>query len=514
MAVDKEMLTLDKLIERIALYKSGKPNSSAESLGMFFNTSEYQYFYDTGTGKVFRLDDNMHEFLQKLLYENSSVEELEKAVCQWNINTQEFLDYIVKEDLLKGTAGNALYNDAFLKKAREDIKTKSRHLILELTGACNLRCKYCIYSAQETSFRGFNSESITEEIIRASIDYMNEHAAEEVFITFYGGEPLIRFDLMKYAIEYARAKITNREVHFGFTTNMTLMTKEIAEYLVQVPNMSMICSLDGPEDVQNASRVYANGEGTFQDVIKGLNYLREVIANTENDTFNLNFNAVYMVPYNKEKLYRIDEMFKDLCNITKNSSYSISYPTFGTVPTELEALYPPEKGNTMWEWMSDMVKKCDSIADLKLSSIMESLAVIHQRQLSIQAMTNIPMNSCCIPGARRLYIDTKGNMYVCERIDKSPKIGNILNGLDMDTIFEKYFYEYSDKSIEHCKNCWAAKMCPLCYADRMTEEGIASNAHAYCNQVKEHLKRKFILYHEILEVEPQKLDILNSLITV
>ena len=323
---------------------------------MFFNTSKNRYFYDTGTGKVFQLNDNMYEFLFKILYEDNAAEELQKIADQWNINIQEFLDYIFKEDLLKGSTGNSLYNDDALKRAREEIGTKSNQLILELTGACNLRCKYCIYGAEETSFRGFNSESITEEIIRAAIDYMNEHAAEEVYITFYGGEPLIRFDLMKYAIEYAKEKITNKEVHFGFTTNMTLMTRKIAEYLVQIPNMSMVCSIDGPEDVQNAARVYANGKGTYHDVIKGLGYLREAIANSDNDTFNISFNAVYMVPHSKEKLRRIDEMFRDLCNITEDAHYTISYPTSGTVPAELNAVYPLEEGNTMWEWMCDMAK--------------------------------------------------------------------------------------------------------------------------------------------------------------
>ena len=514
MGSDKESLTLEKLIKRIALYKSEKPNNSAESLGMFFNTSKNRYFYDTGTGKVFQLNDNMYEFLFKILYEDNAAGELQKIAAQWNINIQEFLDYIFKEDLLKGSTGNSLYNDDALKRAREEIGTKSNQLILELTGACNLRCKYCIYGAEETGFRGFNSESMTEEIIRAAIDYMNEHAAEEVYITFYGGEPLIRFDLMKYAIEYAKEKITNKEVHFGFTTNMTLMTREIAEYLVQIPNMSMICSIDGPEDVQNAARVYANGKGTYQDVIKGLGYLREAIANSDNDTFNISFNAVYIVPHSKEKLRRIDEMFKDLCNITEDAHYTISYPTSGTVPTELNAAYPPEEGNTMWEWMCDMAKECDSIDVLKHKGITEALSTIHDRHLTMQAMTEIPMNACCVPGARRLYIDTKGNMYVCERINKSPMIGNIVQGIDMDTIFEKYFYEYSTKSIEHCKNCWAVKMCPFCYADRMTENGIADDAHAYCEQAKQHLKRKFVLYHEILEEDPQKLYFLNNIVTV
>lgn len=79
-----------------------------------------------------------------------------------------------------------------------------------------------------------------------------------------------------------------------------------------------------------------------------------------------------------------------------------------------------------------------------------------------------------------------------------------------NTIMSKYYYEYSDKSIKYCANCWAAKMCPFCYADRMTENGISDNAHLHCAEARNHLKKQFSLYHEILENNPQKLEVLNK----
>ncbi len=306
--------------------------------------------------------------------------------------------------------------------------------------------------------------------------------------------------------------ITDKKLYFGLTTNLTLMTKEIAEYFVHVPNLSIVCSVDGPEEIHDASRGYINGNGTYKDVIKGLNILKKELEKVESPSLTINYNAVYMVPYNKEKLHMIDENFKELCRVTKKSSYNITYPTGGTIPEDLEKMISHTNENTMWEWMQDVAKECDSLNNIKDRGIVDSLVLIHNRSLTEKASCTIPMNACCIPGTRRLYIDTRGDMYVCERINKSPKIGNINSGLDIETIKTKYYYEYSDKSIKHCSNCWAAKMCPFCFSDRMTEDGISENAHMYCDQAKDHLKRQFSLYHEILEKDSEKLDMLNTIV--
>ena len=504
-------LSLEELVVRISEYKRKKPKNSISSIGTFFRTKKSLYFFDTGTGKVMKIDESLKEFLIRL-FEGQDVNVLEEFADAKGMDVFQILEFIKTEDILKGTVSEKLYSDELIKLACDEIGSKCTQLILELTGACNLRCKYCIYSSSEKSFRDFNSEGMSEEIIKKSIDYMYEHGDDEVYISFYGGEPLIRFDLMKYAIEYAKKRLINKKLHFGFTTNLTLMTKEIAEYLVKIQNLSIVCSIDGPEEIHDASRVYVNGDGTYKDAIKGLDMLKTEMNKVDNPSVSINYNAVYMVPYEKDKLFKIDEHFKKLCNISKNSTYNITYPTSGTIPKELEEY--DVKDSSMWEWMEDIALECDDIEILNNRGIRDSLIIIHDRTLTKVAFPSISMNACCTPGSRRLYIDTKGDMHVCERINKSPKIGNILQGIDMDTILTKYYYEYSEKSIEYCANCWAARMCQACYADRMTEDGISSKAHIHCEGYRMHLKRLLSLYHRILEENPEKLMFLNDIITV
>lgn len=179
----EEHLTLEKLIERLSVYKSKKPNNSIESIGMTFETSNNVYFFDTGTGKVFRMDKCMEQFMDQLLHGNNEVYQLRKMAEDDGLDLPQILNYIETEDLLKGTDDDKLYCKEFLEIADRERRTKCQQLILELTGACNLRCKYCIYSSSEKGFRGFNSDNMEKKTIIKAIDYMRENGAEKVYIT-------------------------------------------------------------------------------------------------------------------------------------------------------------------------------------------------------------------------------------------------------------------------------------------------------------------------------------------
>lgn len=502
-------MTLEVLINRILKYKESKPSNSAKSLGMFFRTSEKQYFFDTGTGKIFLIDANMMKFLQALI-EKTDVKIIKDIVAQGDLKLEDILECIEKEDLLKGISGDNLYSNDYLENVKKKICTECSQIILELTGACNLRCTYCIYGSTKIGFREFNGRSMSKEIIEKSVQYLSERGKQDVYISFYGGEPLLRFDLMKYAIEYARKHITNKNLHFGFTTNLTLMTEEIASYLVRVPNLSLVFSIDGPEAIHNASRVDADGKGSFEKAMKGYEIFKKSLHETKNHSVSVNFNAVFMVPYDIDKLHKINGFLNSLCEITPQSQYTMSYPTTGSIPEELKQY--AVTNHSMWENMVETALQSENLLDIKNKGIVDSLMTIHQRPLTEMAAPAIPMNGCCIPGTKRLYIDTQGDMYACERINKSPKLGNILKGIDLELVLEKYYYEYSAKSIKYCCDCWAAKMCPVCYANRMDEDGILEDAHIYCEEMKEFLAKQFSLYHEILEKTPEKLAVLKDVV--
>ena len=78
---------------------------------------------------------------------------------------------------------------------------------------------------------------------------------------------------------------------------------------------------------------------------------------------------------------------------------------------------------------------------------MRSLMGIHERHIVNAPITFAPLNACCIPGSRRIYVTVDGKLKVCERIGESPDIGNVIEGLDFEAI-RRYFYdEYIEKSL-------------------------------------------------------------------
>lgn len=141
------------------------------------------------------------------------------------------------------------------------------------TNACNLGCRYCF----ENKMR--KKGVITKEIVKKSIDLLFDYSLNEkdIQILHFGGEPLLNFPSVRYATEYAEEKAANqgKNVKFKMTTNGTLLDRNMAEYLT-LHKIKVLFSLDGAQESNDRFRVYKNGDGTFDDVMKSINIMREL----------------------------------------------------------------------------------------------------------------------------------------------------------------------------------------------------------------------------------------------
>ena len=88
------------------------------------------------------------------------------------------------------------------------------------------------------------------------------------------------------------------------------MTEEIADYLGQVPNLSIVLSMDGPAEIHNMARVYSNNRDTFDDAYRGLKYIAASAKKYGNIT--LTFNSVLMPPYTEERFDKINDFFSNM----------------------------------------------------------------------------------------------------------------------------------------------------------------------------------------------------------
>ncbi len=103
----------------------------------------------------------------------------------------------------------------------------------------------------------------------------------EFYITFYGGEPLLNFSLIKQCVEYVKTLNCSNTIMYSLTTNLTLMTQEIAEYLASVPNFTVVCSIDGNQELHDEHRKGLDGKGSFEYTMEGLKKISERHMETE-----------------------------------------------------------------------------------------------------------------------------------------------------------------------------------------------------------------------------------------
>lgn len=139
-------------------------------------------------------------------------------------------------------------------------------LCLHVAHDCNLRCAYCFASTGD--FHG-PREMMSFEVGKKALEFLMEHSGNRRFleVDFFGGEPLMNFDVVKQIVAYGREleKQYNKRIRFTLTTNGVGLTDEIIEYLnAEMDNV--VISIDGRREVHDAMRKTVNGKGSY-DVI-------------------------------------------------------------------------------------------------------------------------------------------------------------------------------------------------------------------------------------------------------
>lgn len=480
-------------------------------MGICFKTPNKKYFYDTGTGKVMECTEEEYLFLEKMFHTEKE--------CLNEDENQEIIYALLKENLLQHKEVKKLYTRDHGENLEFNIKHNLTQINLEVTEKCNLRCKYCIYNENCTTNRNFGYKDMSLEIAKASIDYTAEHAGDDIAVTFYGGEPLIKFDLIRWCVEYSKERLKGKNLTFNLTTNLTLMTKEMAEYFASIENFSLLCSLDGDEQSHNAYRIYKNGQGSFSDAIRGFKLLVEAMK--ESAGVRVSVNGVFAPPYTLEHVQRIYKFFDELEWLPKDMKIALTYPSEGSLDDreEIKKLIYDREGeslvfNPLVEWDSEKISNTQkSLKHFNDDSLIKRMLKIHNRRIEEVPFTLHGFNACCIPGARRLFISTDGKLQVCERVGTSPSIGNIMNGgVNIDKVRKFYIEEYNRCSIEECRNCWAINLCGICYAMCYDENGCNAEIKSeVCWKERRAIKNILQEYYEIKENNPDFIDSLDEI---
>ena len=506
---------MQEMIKKLAALQC---NHSFSRAGKIFKTKNAEYFYDAGTGKVFQCENYELKLIKLLL--NNEWDEIERLINTNNEYTQachNICNLIDKEHILqipiyKKFTNENKNDDAFLNG-------NLKQMTLEVTQKCNLRCKYCIYNEDYSQFRSFTMEDMDWDTAKAALDYANLYGADDIIIGFYGGEPLLNFKLVKKSIEYCLKNFKNHsELYFTMTSNLTMMNEEMAEYFKNVPNMNVVCSLDGPQSIQDQFRVFSNNVGSFERTINGLKILVEKMG--EQAEKRVSIHSVLCPPFDENKLEEMKLFFQNLTWLPKGIGKNIAYVGAGTL-----------KDNKYQADINDPEeKKMEEIDPVKAWAIKElsqqgndftyafqlqhsDLMRMHVRSILNEPAKLLFRNACCTPGIRKMYVAVDGTVSACERIGNSPSLGNIVTGLDLNKIREKYLQEYDEYSLNKCNECWAMHLCNNCYALCYDENGLnQQKKDQECVACRKSIENDLIEYYQLLEDNPVIIQILDSIL--
>lgn len=388
-----------------------------------------------------------------------------------------------------------------------DFLTKNgyKQLQLEVTTGCNLRCRYCCFSECYEYTRSHGSDFMSWDIARKAIDgYYNSfktiklnNPLRNACVSFYGGEPLLNYKLIKKAVGYIAKKYPMFRTDYNITTNATLLNEQIGDFLVE-NNFAILISLDGDKDTHDRNRVFANGIGSFDTVIKNLRFFRK----KHPDYPKLAISACYdpAIDYekveqffNEEKLFVAKHSFIDGVNTTYFDRFSSSdWEIFKHRQRKFKDKYIVSE------------KPFDKDEFIAFSVGVGYMEFAFHMMYGDKRNAITPYSGTCVPG-EKLYVSTDGSIHMCEKVNPRYRIGHVNEGgLNAKRIAD-ISNEYNREIAPHCKRCSISKLCSLCFKSFGGAEGFAYN-ESMCITLKEHVREMLVEYAELLEKRPQEVE--------
>lgn len=370
-------------------------------------------------------------FLNKESYNNYKENQFDKF-------SEEELNILYSNGILvdnNNTDKDAL---SFIRKSVADDEIKNRIVLMYIipNNNCNLMCKYCFIGKLNNN----HPIKMDEQTLINAIDKFNNHLKEidyhEGKIIFYGGEPLISFDLIKKCVNYI--KENNYEIMVNLVTNGTLLTEEMADFF-KANNVGIGVSIDGPKNVTDQNRIYYSEKlSVYDNVYKSIEMLKN-----KNVEFNLSITIANDLLKNQNKFL---SWIKSLG--VKNIAYNILHYTS---PTD-------EWKNYYRKATKFLIKSNNELFDLGINDDR-----INRKYLSFYN-NEFKYQDCGAKGGNQICISPDGNIDICHALwNCSPRdIGNI-NEIEFNDIFESSNYKRWHDNItinyKKCLNCPALFIC-------------------------------------------------------
>ncbi len=231
-----------------------------------YRNNGFNIVLDVNSGSVHVVDDVTYEVIP-LFEEGKEKEEIVTLLKDKYAvsDIEESFDEItqLKED------GSLFTEDIYRQYIKEFKKRQTvvKAMCLHIAHDCNLACKYCF--AEEGEYHGRRA-LMSYEVGKKALDFLIENSGKRVNleVDFFGGEPLMNWDVVKRLVEYGRSREEecNKKFRFTLTTNGVLLNDEIMEF-ANKEMANVVLSLDGRKDVNDEMRPFRNGKGSYDLIV-------------------------------------------------------------------------------------------------------------------------------------------------------------------------------------------------------------------------------------------------------
>ena len=404
---------------------------------------------DVGSGAVHALDEMAYDVLT--LWNDCSQEEIKTQLK--DKYTQEELDEVIAElkQLEEIGALNAPDNYDDVKQLQDPGVVKS--MCLHVAHDCNLRCKYCF--AATGDFCMGERKLLSYEVGKKALDWLVEKSGKRVHleVDFFGGEPLMNFDVMKRLVEYGRSieEAKNKKFKFTTTTNCVLMTEEIMDFFNKEMG-NVVISMDGRPEVHDRMRPTIDGKGSYAIIAEKAKEFAKRRGHQEyyvRGTF-----TGYNKDFAEDVLFLADEGFEQL-----------SIEPVVTDPACEYALREEDLPQLRQEYERLAVAYMDRRANGKWFNFFHFNVDLAGGPCLRKRLTG------CGAGNEYIAVTPDGDIYPCHQFvgREGYRMGSVLDG-SFNSELQKKFANNHVLTKEKCRDCWARFYC---------SGGCAANAEAF-----------------------------------
>lgn len=328
-------------------------------------------------------------------------------------------------------------------------------ITLFVTQECNLDCVYCYGDGGNYGSSGY----MTCDTALKAVDWLVEQSGNEkrLCISFFGGEPLLNFPLIKKVTKYVRKleKETEKVFKLGVTTNLSLLDEDNLSFLKK-NNIIPLISFDGPKEIQDRQRPFKNVDRSSYDVT--ISKIKKLIS---------------IIP---DIACRPTLMEGTDPTVIRESLYEVGFSKIQMIHAS-PSLLCSDKDNKC-HYIADTLDMLESDAELFLKNVNERNTAGLKKQKAIGLLNGMPYsfiqkqkkNFPCGAGRKCVGISCSGDVYLCHRFVgmNEYRLGNVYEAeLKRDAYLERSLY-----IIDKCSDCFAKYVCAGgCYYDNLARTG-------------------------------------------